>query len=199
VSPIEVATFDFDDDPRWRRPLRVYRAEDKAAANHPAAPLDGTVDAAQVYVDRITGSAWWRDRCELVTRPGGTARLPVIGVDVLPGRNGGGYALWRLRRVHPNPRIGQPGGLVAQIRLGRGLVHGCPAIADPWVILHELAHVLALAAGHRGHGSPFVHYYLAIVRRYLGPESAAALRAACLDEGIRPRRPRLPANRLSTG
>jgi hypothetical protein len=190
VSPVEVASFDpeLDDDPRWRSPLRVYRAEDKAAANYPGTPLDGTVDAAQRYVDRITGSAWWRDRCPHVTGRGWAS--PIVGVDVLQGRQGGGYAIWKLRRVYSNPRIGQPGGLVAQIRLGRGLVHGCPAIADPWVILHELAHVLALAAGHRGHGGPFAYYYLALVRRYLGAEPADALRAACKTEGLRPRRPR---------
>jgi hypothetical protein len=189
VSPVEVATFDpeLDDDPRWERGLRVYRAEDKAAANHPGCPLDGTVDAAQRYVDRITGSAWWRNRCPLVTWY--SRELPVVGVDVLQGRQGGGYAVWQLRRVYPNPKIGQPGGLVARIRLGRGVIHGVEAIADPWVILHELAHVLALAAGHRGHGGPFAYYYLAIVRRYLGVQPAAALRAACEAEGLRPRRP----------
>jgi len=172
------------------RPLRAYRAEEKAAANHPVPGLDGTVDAAQVYVDLITGSRWWASHCPLVPRrPYSTTELPIIGVDVLRGRQGGGYCIWQLRRVHPNPAVGQPGGLVAQIRLGHGVVHDRAAIACRWVILHELAHVMALAAGHRGHGGPFAYYYLAIVRRWLGREQWAALRDAYAAEGLRPRRP----------
>ncbi len=46
-----------------KRRLRVYRAEDRAAAQMPARPLDGTREAAQAYVDRITRSGWWRREC----------------------------------------------------------------------------------------------------------------------------------------
>lgn len=149
------------------RDLRVYRAEDKAAANHPATPLDGTLPAAQRYVDRIVASAWWRATCPNVA-------WPVVKVEVREGRQGGGYCLYRAARYRA--------GVKMTIRLGHGHLHGCPAIADRWVILHELAHVLAVRGGHRGHGRDFARAYLALVRRWLGPDAAAALRAGYAAE-----------------
>ena len=43
--------------------LRVYRAEDNASRIRPVPPigeLDGTLDGAQRWADKITRSAWWR-------------------------------------------------------------------------------------------------------------------------------------------
>lgn len=165
------------------RRLRAYRAEDRAAARVPLEPLDGTLAAAQSYVDRIVRSGWWERACPRREVARGV-RLPVVGVDVEEGRHGGGHCRWEVRVVR-SPRL----GAVAAIRLGRGEVHGStPAIADRWVILHELAHVLALADGHGGHGGPFAYHYRALVRRWVGPVAAGLLAEELRAEGLKLRR-----------
>lgn len=186
VSGIEVVEVgplgepvDEGDEPVLNRRLRVYRAEDKAAANAPAEPLDGTVKAAQRYVDRIVRSAWWKRTCPPYSDAlNGT--WPVVKVEVVEGRQGGGYCFYAVGWVD-RPRR----GVKMTLRLGRGDLHGCPAIADPWVILHEMAHCLAVRAGHRGHGREFARCYLLAVGRWLGPEHARALRAGYADEGMK--------------
>lgn len=176
IEPVE------ETDEPFVRHLKIYRAEDKAAANHPAPPLDGTLEAAQRYVDRIVRSAWWGRTCKPYSDLwNGT--WPVVKVNVRIGRQGGGYCFYGVT-WHDLPRS-QFRGCAMTIRLGRGDLHGCLAVADPWVILHELAHCLAVRDGHRGHGREFARYYLLTVERWLGRDAAAALRAAYTAEGVK--------------
>lgn len=173
--PIEVPV-DEDEDCGTRR-LRVYRAENKAAANAPAVLLDGSRAAAQAYVNRVVRSAWWRRTCTPID-----GRWHVAKVEVVQARrNAGGAAMYGFHWLSAT----RARGAIMTIRLGGGHVNASPAIGDPWVILHELAHVLAIRDGHRGHGREFARYYLLAVQRWMGDDAARALRAAYVEEGVK--------------
>jgi hypothetical protein len=167
-------------DEPFVRHLRIYRAEDKAAADCPAAALGGTLADAQRYVDRIVRSAWWRRTCTPYSDSLNGGPWPVTRVNVIKGRQGGGLAFYAMTIRHDRRRESQ-----ATIRLGHGYLHGCPAIADPWVILHELAHVIASRDGHRGHARGFARVFLLTVERWLGRDAASALRDAYAAEGVK--------------
>lgn len=167
--------------------MRTYRAEDRAMWEVPSTPLDGTAAAAQTYVDRITRSAWWRRTCPPSWMGDEHHRgsfldniTPPRRVIVRAARGMGAHAstgsVYRHRgRWHPRISLGtepvertwgRPGWDVA-------------AIAEPWVILHELAHIMVACSGSgSGHDRTFRYYHLALVRRWLGPTHAAALRAS---------------------
>lgn len=183
VVPMLGVEVEETDEPIVRH-LRIYRAEDKAAANCPATPLDGTLAGAQAYVDRIIRSAWWKRTCPLYGDSWNGRYWPITRVNVLKGRQGGGLAFYGVR-----VRTDRRREVEATIRLGHGDLHGCPAIADPWVILHELAHIMAARDGHRGHGRGFARYFLLTVERWLGSDAAKALRAAYAAEGVKYRAP----------
>lgn len=176
-----------------RRPparLRVYRAEDAAIAAHPVPLLDGSLAAAQAYADRITRSSWWRKNCP-ASWMGDDARDSLLIDETRPPR-----------RIIVTQRRGQSGGVAERMLFryrGRWLPHiglgtgepvsGRPAIADPWVILHEVAHIMAASAdnGERGHGREFARFYLLLVRRWLGRDAARALRDGYCAEGVKHR------------
>lgn len=151
--------------------LRVYRAENLAAHLHYVDLLDGSLQAAQEYCDRICRSAWWGRNY----KPGPNVLPRVI---VLRGRNGGGAAfrgakVYR-RYWHPHIRLGTAECTAA----------GRPAIADPWVILHELAHIMS-GTDESGHGREFARCLMLLVRRWLGPDAAAALREGYTVENVK--------------
>ena len=181
-------------DPGADRRLRAYRAEARAAHAHPGTPLDGTERAAQTYVDRITRSTWWQHNCPPswlgddsdTTGYFDTSRPP-RRVIVKATRGVGGYA-------HVNVLYKHRGRWFPQIRLGtRDHIHnGTPAVADPWVILHELAHIMDAADDKHGHGRDFARFMLMLVRRWLGPAHAAALRAEFTTERVKYRARRQP-------
>ena len=174
------------------RNLKVYRAEDAAARAAPAPALDGTREAAQAYLDKITRSAWWKRTCPPSWRGDRLRGAPgSVWVDDVPariivrahGRAVTGHASYGVRRYrgHRYPHIG----------LGTARPHGnLPAIADPWVILHEVAHIMAVSADDkagRGHGPIFAYYFRLCVTRWLGREAASALREAYTVERIKHR------------
>lgn len=151
--------------------LRLYRGENIAAHLHFVELLDGSREAAQAYADRVTGSAWWSRHYT----PGLNVRSRVI---VLRGRNGGGAAfkgakVYR-RYWHPHIRLGTAECTAA----------GRPAIGDPWVILHELAHIMS-GTDESGHGRWFAHCLMLLVKRWLGAEAAAALREGFQIEKVK--------------
>jgi putative metallohydrolase (TIGR04338 family) len=61
---------------------------------------------------------------------------------------------------------------------GRTLPHA----QDPWIILHELAHLLSPEVGH---GRDFARTLLTLVDRFLGTEAGRTLRAAYKETGIK--------------
>lgn len=166
---------------------RQYAAEWLARTAHPLPQLDGSVSAAQAYVDRITRSVWWQKNCPPSwlgdQRDGGVIfddSLPPRRILVKGIRGRGGYAINELVKYRgkwmpsiqfgTTQRQGEPGG---------------PAIGDPWIVLHELAHVMAFATDHEGHGREFARCYMLLVRRWLGPRAAAVLREAYAAERVK--------------
>jgi putative metallohydrolase (TIGR04338 family) len=136
--------------------MRIYNAEIQAATNHPAPALSGTQEDAQAFVDTVVNTRWWRSHCAswrgVVPR-----RVPVVATR---GRGS----------------CSEVNNEVIEIRLGSVPSHpDFPAgIADPWTILHELAHVMTWVG--TPHGREFAAAYLALVHRVLGPVAASALR-----------------------
>jgi hypothetical protein len=177
-------------EPERRPPsrLRVYRAEDAAIVAHPVQLLDGSVEAAQAYVDRVTRSAWWQRNCP-PSWMGDDARDSLLVDETRPPQ-----------RIIVERRRGKSGGVAERdlfLYRGRWLPHiglgtgepvsGRPAIADPWVILHEVAHIMAASAdsGERGHGREFARFCLLLVGRWLGRDAASALRVGYGAEGVK--------------
>lgn len=144
-----------------QRGLRIYRAESAAAAATDVPLLDGSCEAAQEYVDRVVRTVWWRQRCDWRS----------VVVEEIDDRDFGGEIV----------------STKAIMRLGYGDANPHRvAIADPWVILHELAHLMAdsQVRQRNHHTRLFAHSYLALVRRFLGTDAAAALRAAFIVTGV---------------
>lgn len=177
--------------------MRTYRAEDRAMWARPSTPLDGTHATAQSYVDRITRSAWWTRTCPPSwmgdeTRDGVSERKPPRRVLVLVTRGHGAWAT--TDAVYPHrgryfPRI-KLGAKIDPDRYASRPGWVQPPVAEPWVILHELAHIMAACSGvESGHDRTFRYYHLALVRRWLGPDHAAALRDAYKLERLTYRRP----------
>lgn len=177
-APAFVETSDDETYVSSRR-LKVYKAEDRAAQMVGVPYLDGTEKAAQVYVDRITKSAWWKRN--LVWAPQHIHIFARYG-------GSGSYARYSYRR---HPRYPQRGHC-HWISLGTGTnsERGIPHCRDQWVILHELAHIMCCVSDHKdeGHGAIFARYYLSLVRRWLGPEAAGALREAYKVERVKYRK-----------
>lgn len=185
----------------YRRPeglMKAYAAEDRAMFACPAEPLDGTLAAAQAYVDRITRSAWWQRNCPPSwlgdEKRDGTFLRPAVIRRILVtegrGKNawaGTGVVVKHRGRYHPRIRLGtkpSPAGLGTR----PGWVQ--PPIREPWIILHEVAHILAECRDPKeiGHGRSFRTTFLDLVRRFLGPEHARALREGYKAEGLTYRR-----------
>jgi hypothetical protein len=159
--------------------IKVYRAEDLAALRLPAAELDGTLEAAQAYADKVTRSAHWKRNCQLRLGVDGQRHTPTK-VHVTRSRGEGSWAggLYTVRgRTYPRVHLGTKRG-----RLPGGVARP-PHIADPWVILHELAHIAT--PGDPGHGREFARVFLGLVRRFLGPESGKVLLAAYRAEQVK--------------
>lgn len=178
--------------------MKTYRGEDRARLTCPAEPLDGTQKAAQAYVDRITRSAWWKRSmppshlgCEGSWRGHADDAVP-RRIIVVEHRGGNGRASYG-RHEHQ-------GRWLPRIRLGRQHADEQPegwsvagwtqALSDPYVILHEVAHIMAAADGREtGHGRVFRWYLVGLVKRWLGPEHARALQAGYEAEGLKWRKP----------
>jgi hypothetical protein len=175
--------------------MRTYAAEDRAAFYCPVEGLDGTLRAAQAYVDRITRSAWWGRECPPSwlgdTEHKGWLR-PAVPRRILVQETSGTWAY-----AHTSTVTKHRGKWMPKIRLGsRVEADGCrpgwvrAPLAEPWVVLHEMAHILAACRDEdeRGHGRVFRIAYLDLVRRWMGPEAARALREGYKAERLTFRR-----------
>lgn len=164
--------------------LKIYRAGDHASRAIDIPYLDNAEQATQAYVDRITRSAWWKR--ELPKGP--------RYIHVFARYGGSGSYAYGGTRQHPRfpKRSWQPW---ISMGVGTRTWNGIPHARDQWIILHEIAHTMCNYAGYQneGHGRVFAYYYLKLVRRWLGPEAAAALRAAYKVEGIKSTIPRKSA------
>jgi hypothetical protein len=162
--------------PRDGQRMKLYRAERIAWRAHPF--HEGFENESEVlaFVQRILRSAWMRKRCydeaetnirvEFVAR--GTARTS--GNTIMLPR-----WIWYKWTTE---RWGCTGEMVER---------GDAA----WVVLHELAHVVANWEHGRkvaGHGREYARVYLALARRFAGRDAARALKAAFREAGVKSRR-----------
>jgi hypothetical protein len=167
--------------------LRQYRAEWAATQAHIIEPLDGTVAAAQQYVDRITRSSWWRKNCPPSwmgdeIRDGSPCldcSKPPRRIIIKEARGTGARALGVVKKHR--------GKWFPVIHLGNtaGSAHPLhhPPLRDQWTILHEIAHIGT--PNDPGHGREFARFYLALVSERLGVYAARALRTAYAAEGVK--------------
>jgi hypothetical protein len=159
---------------------KIYSAEEQAIqAAPPVERLDGTLKAAQSYVDRITRSAWWKSACKPswygVTDLGASIDKSLKAVPLKVILKKGYSADEDLAWMDSGTLHERRGKRYPAIYLTTKMSHAnVPAIADPWIILHELAHVMTADA--KGHHHPEFHRaYVKLVRRYLGDDQAKAL------------------------
>jgi len=135
---------------------KVYKAERHVAEGRKF----GTLVECQAYYDRIVHSRWWLRRAmptQIFLRDGRGTRMARA------------YSNWA-------------GGYINLPRWSRCEI----------VMLHELAHVLrcrryggANDIDHRPHGAGFVRAFLDLVGRWMGAETAKALRESMLEHGVR--------------
>jgi hypothetical protein len=159
---------------------KIYGATTIAAKEHQAKPLDGTQEAAQAYVDGITQSHWWKRHCTpswMGDRQGNAVPTRVWVVDSSDPTKGADTMIDRLYWFE--------GKRCPKIVVGNDNLYGnLRAIEDPWVILHELAHVWTV--DEKGwHGQKFCYAFHKLVGKHLGEESAAALKEAMWATKIR--------------
>jgi len=155
----------------------IYRVQELAAIESPVRPLVGNRRSAQGYVDRITRSNWWAQNC-----PGFSS------YDDPPPKR---VWVWYVDDDTVGGMVEETETVLNGVEmptmiLGSGVVthDEVPAVADRWVILHELAHVMTnLNPGH--HGPEFCMAYIHLVGRWLGPGPAEALLHWCKELKVR--------------
>ena len=151
---------------------KIYAATEDAAIKQPSVPLDGTLSAAQAYVDRITTSYWWKHHCP----PNFHGTTPTKVVCQFEDSEDMGGAIWVEDYYYR-------GRLVPLMILGPNPTYNdLPAIADPWLILHELAHVWEY---NEWHGKQFISAFIELVKKYQGIDHARSLVDAMKNHKVR--------------
>lgn len=144
---------------------RVYKAE-RAAGFDAMGQEFQTVEECQKFVNKVTGSAFWR-----TVYAGPTGLFLSEGKVLVQGRN----VVVKDGRGSPHGRAGR-----YEIDLPRWS-------RNRWVILHELAHVARPTAreGAAAHGREFCSIYLKLVKRFIGEAQAIALRQQFVAHHVR--------------
>lgn len=156
---------------------KIYAATDDAAIKRPFVLLDGTVEAAQSYVDAITTSSWWKDHCR--PRPDGTVPTKVF----LQFTEDKGWGAGVLDNEPEDEKHYHEGKHVPTMKIGKEPSHAdVPPLADAWVLLHELAHVWEYEDFH---GKDFIYAFAKLVHRFLGIKHHAELVQSMRDHKIR--------------
>jgi hypothetical protein len=150
----------------------IYQATNLATDAVPCKSLVGNRKSAQAYVDKVTHSKWWKTYDHVPPR---------IWVKAVPDDTVGGLY------YKDDENVIRKKVIPDVITLGNQKVYaGRRAVADPWVILHEVAHVLGPHTSTEGHhGRGFTYAYIALVYRWLDAASGDALVQGCKDFGIR--------------
>jgi putative metallohydrolase (TIGR04338 family) len=139
---------------------KVYAAERSALSGDPT-PDWATVKEVQVFVNRITRTQWWLKRSW-------NERHRNREVLVVDGRgSSSGRAFWSARRRT---------AVIALPRWAR----------SRWVVCHELAHLMT-PDRFAPHGAEWAANYLALVRRWIGPDAADALEASFVRDRVKHR------------
>ena len=155
---------------------KIYPAQILAAERMDIKALSGTRRAAQRYVDRITASDWWSDHC-----PGfwTFSEPPPRRVWVWEDKGNEGGMLTNEVTIHKGEEF--PTIILGQ---GEAIQTGTPAIADKWVILHELAHVMSTHFPSH-HGKEFCLDFLLLVNQWMGNKYADVLLDSCRQLKVR--------------
>lgn len=152
--------------------------------------LDGTVEAAQAFADKVmksscfqkNGTPSWMGQHHV--RRGGylpSSDDAVPRKAIVSAGTTGMHAAWASNWV-----IEHRGRHYPEMKLGRG--GDRPSIADPWVILHEIAH-LGVHPDKAWHGREFAKLFLTLIKRFLGPEAARTLRQEYSNNRVKYRTP----------
>lgn len=156
---------------------KIYAATEVAALKSPFPLLDGTVDAAQSYVDAITTSSWWKDNCR--PRIDGTVPTRVF----VQYTEDPGWGAGVLYNEYEDEKHYIDGEYVPTMKVGKQPSNGdVPAIADVWVLLHELAHVWEYLGFH---DKAFIYAFAKLVYRFLGIKHHKELVQSMHDHKIR--------------
>lgn len=142
----------------------------------PVPPLAGTLEAAQSYVDDVTCSYWWLTNCKPLFN--GQVATKVL-VEESDRDDLGAEVPWD----EDEDRRYYNGRLVPLMRVGHHPSYAdTPAIADPLVLLHELAHVWEWKSYHN---KEFHYAFAKLVKQFLGIKHHSALVEAMKDHRIR--------------
>lgn len=156
---------------------KIYAATNDAAGKRPFPLLDGTVEAAQSYVDGITTSDWWIDHCR--PYPDGTVPTKVF----VQYTEDDGWGAGILYNEKDEDKHYHNGVAVPTMKIGKQPSNGdVPAVADVWVLLHELAHVWEYEDFH---GKDFIYAFTKLVHRFLGIKHYSELVQSMRDHKIR--------------
>jgi putative metallohydrolase (TIGR04338 family) len=160
--------------PGDRQKQKVYDAERMVFSWDDDGDLDGSVEAAEAFANKVAKSAWVKKNAGSTwtgwyygPRRSGEVRAFHISRDY-------GGTNWSMVR-HTYVRV--RGRHLPVIYLTKS------AMKRRWVILHEIAHWLS--PEHEGHGPGFARMYLGLVRRFLGPDEARKLKAAFKEKKVR--------------
>lgn len=150
--------------------FRLLEAERVAWAQAPYRPLSSSLQGVQEYVDDVTRTRWWSTRAPYRVVSVISPRKVQVVLD--PQR------LDSFANITPNYGYELPGLpplLLPTITLSSAdhLGTDFPHCRNPWVILHQLSHVLA---NTEGHSPAFTAAYKASVEHFLGGPSARVLR-----------------------
>lgn len=146
---------------------KIYQATEDASTAAHAAPIGETFTDTGTYVRKVMTSSWW-----IKNTPARTSRRALLIEDNTLPSDYGAFVFFQTS--------GRP-----VITLTRHEVFGGVAMLNPWIILHELAHVMTYRVDEGRHGRPFLYNYLKIVNHKLSPAHAEALRVACKSNGVR--------------
>ena len=150
---------DEGDDPMTRdfQRSKVYAAEGDVWVHEPDWE---SVKEVQAFVNRITKSVWWKKRS-------GWRHERLRKVVVTDGRGSArARAFWSYR---------QGGCVIALPKWSR----------SQWTVCHELAHHLTpWVFDEPVHGAVFADHYLAMVRKWIGPDAASDLELAFVQRRV---------------
>jgi|JI10StandDraft_1071094.scaffolds.fasta_scaffold751137_1 putative metallohydrolase (TIGR04338 family) len=156
---------------------RVYDAEHRAFGwwYSPKSELM-TIEQCQAFIDKMLASEWLRKQTDL-----GVGFLRRTGVTVIPGRGGANAAF--------DDRYGTAYGFITRTTKGPSISVGVQA-RQPFILIHELTHLLHPSQAHAAHGWKFCEIELRLVRHFLGKEAHDKLKAEFKAGKVRFTKPR---------
>lgn len=157
---------------------KVYIAEDAAMrwTSTPRSELM-TIKECQAFIDKVMSSKWLRSQPDLAGRIAAIDKRG--GVVVIAGRGRANATF--------DVRYSQSWGEV--YRETRPSISAGTRTRQPYILLHELAHILDSSSG-AWHGWQFCDILLRLVKHFMGAEAHARLKASFKEHKVRFTAPR---------